>query len=86
MQSDWITALLLTTAAGLSTTIGALIGISVKKPGPRFMGFTLGFSAGVMILVSFVELLPAGIESTNFLTAHIAFFAGMILFFVIDGS
>jgi len=84
MQADWITAFLLTTAAGLSTTIGALIGISVKKPGSQFMGFTLGFSAGVMILVSFVELLQAGIESTSFFTAHIAFFAGMILFFAVD--
>jgi len=84
MHTPWITALLLATAAGLTTTIGSLIGISVRNPGPRFMGFTLGFSAGVMILVSFVELLNAGIDSAGFLNAHIAFFAGMILFFMVD--
>ena len=50
-------ALLLAAGAGLSTTLGSLLGLVVKKPGPKFMGFTLGFSAGVMILVSFVELL-----------------------------
>ena len=63
-------ALLLTTAAGLSTTIGSLIALAVKKPGKRFMAFTLGFSAGVMLLVSFVELLQHGIETLGFFRAH----------------
>lgn len=84
MHSDWITALLFTTAAGLSTSIGALVGIAVKKPSPRFMGFTLGFSAGVMVSVSFLELLQAGIQSVGFLNANIAFFTGMFIFFTID--
>ncbi|MBL7092458.1 zinc transporter ZupT [candidate division KSB1 bacterium] len=77
-------ALLLTTGAGLATTIGSLIGLAVRKPGPKFMGFTLGFSAGVMILVSFVELLQGSVESIGFLSAHLAFFLGMISFFLID--
>ncbi len=77
-------ALLLTAAAGLSTTIGSVIGLAVRKPGPRFLGFTLGFSAGVMILVSFVELLPLSIESIGFLAAHAAFFLGMAVMFLID--
>jgi len=37
-------ALLLSTLAGLSTTLGSLLGIFVRKPGPRFMTLTLGFS------------------------------------------
>lgn len=77
-------ALLLTTVAGLSTTIGSLLGIFIHKPGPRFTGFTLGFSAGVMILVSFVELLGKSIDSIGFLKAHIAFFFGMAGIFLID--
>ena len=77
-------ALLLTTLAGLSTTIGSALGLMVREPGPKFMAFTLGFSAGVMVLVSFVELLPIGIESIGFGPAHIAFFGGMILMFLID--
>ena len=84
MQSNVGAALLLTTAAGLSTTIGSVIGLAVKKPGPRFLGFTLGFSAGVMILVSFVELLPGSIKSVGFLHAHMAFFAGMATAFFTD--
>lgn len=84
MDTNIGTALLLTAAAGLSTTIGSLIGLAVKRPGPKFMAFTLGFSGGVMILVSFVELLQGSIQSIGFLSAHIGFFLGMIAFFLID--
>ena len=77
-------ALLLTTLAGLSTTLGSLLGLAVRKPGPRFMSITLGFSAGVMVSVSFVELLPGGIESIGFATAHFGFFIGIIFIFLID--
>lgn len=84
MTQQIVIALSLTAAAGLATTFGSLIGLAVSKPGPGFMGFTLGFSAGVMLLVSFVELLQQGIESIGFLHAHMAFFAGMICFFIID--
>lgn len=76
--------MLLTTLAGLSTTIGSVIAIFFRDPGPRFMSFTLGFSSGVMILVSFVELLQGGIDSVGFATAHVAFFLGIAAMFVID--
>jgi len=77
-------ALLLTAGAGLSTTFGSVLGLAVREPGPRFMGFTLGFSAGVMILVSFVELLQGSIESIEFLPALLGFFLGMAGIFFID--
>jgi len=77
-------ALLLSTLAGLSTTLGSLLVIVVRKPGPRFMTLTLGFSGGVMILVSFVELLPDGIEAVGFVPAHLAFFGGMVVMFLVD--
>ena len=77
-------ALLLTALAGLSTTIGSFLGLAVKKPGPRFMSFTLGFSGGVMVLVSFVELLPGSIESIGFVRAHAGFFLGFLCFMALD--
>ena len=77
-------ALLLSTLAGLSTTIGSVLGIAVRKPGPKFMTLTLGFSAGVMIHVSFVELLQSGVERVGFMPAHFAFFLGMGIMFLID--
>ncbi len=84
MDHNIVVALLLTTAAGLSTTIGSLIGLIIKKPGNNFMAFTLGFSGGVMILVSFIEMLPNGIETIGFVNAHLGFFLGMICYFLID--
>jgi len=81
----WV-ALLLAAGAGLSTTIGSVLGVVIKKPGPNFMGFALGFSAGVMIFISFAELLAHAIEieGVGFLGAYIAFFLGMGVFFLID--
>lgn len=85
METETIlTALGLTALAGLSTTIGSLLGLVLREPGPRFMSFTLGFSAGVMVLVSFVELLPGSVEDIGFFAAHAAFFLGMLVFFVLD--
>ena len=71
-------ALLLSALAGLSTGIGSLLGLVVRKPGPRFMALTLSFSAGAMILVSFGSLLQQSIEAIGFGPAHLAFFGGML--------
>ena len=84
MTPDVGFALLLSALAGLSTTIGSLLALFVRKPGPRLMTLTLGFSGGVMILVSFLELLPSGIEAIGFGPANLVFFGGMAAMFLID--
>jgi ZIP family zinc transporter len=80
------TGLLLALGAGLSTMIGSLLGLVMRNPGPRFISFTVGFSAGIMIFISFGELLPGAIttEGIGFLKAHAAFFSGMAGYFLID--
>ena len=77
-------ALLLPTLAGLCTLVGGLLIIFVRQPGPRFMALILGFSAGVMILTSFAELLQEAVEQVGFASAYGAFFAGMIGMFLVD--
>lgn len=77
-------ALILTSIAGLSTTIGSLIAFLFKEPSKKSISIIMGFSAGVMILISFVELLKEGIEASNFLLGHLFFFLGMILMLFID--
>ena len=77
-------ALVLTALAGLSTTVGSLLVFVIHKPGPRFMALALGFAAGVMILVSFAELLPAGIEELGFALGYAAFFGGLAAMFLLD--
>jgi len=61
-----------------------LLAFFVREPGKRLMTLTLGFSGGVMILVSFVELLPGGIDALGFGAANLAFFGGMLAMFLID--
>ena len=77
-------ALLLTAGAGLSTTFGSLLVFVVRRPGARFMALALGFAAGVMILVSFAELLPKAVEEIGFARGYLAFFVGLGLMFALD--
>jgi ZIP family zinc transporter len=77
-------AIFLSLIAGLSTTIGSIVAIVIKKQNPRFISFIMGFSAGVMILVSFVELLQESIEFNGIFVGILFFIIGMILMFIID--
>ena len=84
MQTPVAVALLISLVAGLSTALGGLVAILVRRPGPHFNGLTLGFAAGVMILLSFQELLSEGIDALGMMAAMVAFFVGMGSMFVLD--
>jgi ZIP family zinc transporter len=56
----------------------------VKKPSPKFISFVMGFSAGVMIFISFVELLLRSMSSIGYLPGILFFFLGMSIMFLID--
>ena len=53
------TALLFSLLAGLSTSIGSLPALFAPRKGWAFLSVSLGFSAGVMILISIGDLMPA---------------------------
>lgn len=53
----------LTCFAGFSTSIGSLIALLAKKTSRKFLSVSLGFSAGVMIYVSLVEIFVKAKES-----------------------
>jgi zinc transporter, ZIP family len=82
----------LTVLAGLATGIGSLISFMSKKFSPKFLSVSLGFSAGVMIYVSMIEIFTkANTSLTNALgqkpgawATVLAFFGGMFLIAVID--
>jgi ZIP family zinc transporter len=82
-QELWL-PLLLTVIAGLSTGIGSLISLFIKEFKKSYLRFSLGLSAGVMIYVSFAELLPGAIEGLGFLYANFAFFGGILFIMAID--
>ena len=71
-DSQFINALIITTVAGLSTSIGGAIGFIVKQKNRKFFSFTIGFTAGIMVGISFFELLPSGVAELGFLRACIA--------------
>lgn len=82
----------LTLFAGLSTGIGGAIAYFARSTNTRFLSLSLGFSAGIMIYVSFVEIffkakdiLVAEIGNQGgYLATVAAFFAGMLIIGLID--
>ncbi|OGX16885.1 MAG: hypothetical protein A3K83_04055 [Omnitrophica WOR_2 bacterium RBG_13_44_8b] len=76
--------LLLSFLAGLFTVMGSLITFFIRDFKRSYLQFSLGLSSGVMIYVSFVELLAAAIKVIGPLKANFAFFSGIILFMLID--
>lgn len=90
--STIIFAFLLTLFAGLSTGIGSTVAFFAKRTNTRFLSVSLGFSAGVMIYVSFVEIflkareslaVPLG-EDTAWIVTVASFFGGIALIALID--
>ncbi len=82
----------LTMFAGLSTGIGSAIAFFAKKTNTAFLSVALGFSAGVMIYVSFVEIfvtarteLTAELgEGLGYWATAAAFFGGILFIAIID--
>ncbi len=82
----------LTLIAGLSTGIGSLIALIAKRTNTKFLCVSLGFSAGVMLYVSFMEMIPVAKEGlilhfgekTGTLYLLLALFGGVGLIALID--
>ena len=86
-------AFMLTIFAGLATSIGALLAFFSKSKNYTTLSIGMGFSAGVMIYVSFVEILEKskvaftelyGQNVTAEALALLCFFAGIALSAFID--
>ncbi len=82
----------LTLFAGLSTVIGSFMAFLSKSFNPNFLSGSLGFSAGVMIYVSFVEIFAKADASLSAVHGEalghwftvVAFFGGIALIALID--
>jgi len=92
MENNVFFALGLTLFAGLSTGIGSLIGFMSKEFNPRFLTIALGFSAGVMIYVSMIEIFVKARDSLSvsygdkmgYVLTVVSFFAGIAVIALID--
>lgn len=85
-------AFTLTLFAGLATGVGSALAFFKKQISPAFLAGALGFSAGVMIYVSLVDIFPKANESLSsfygesagYLYTTLSFFAGIALIALID--
>lgn len=92
MEDNLFLAFAVTLFAGLATGIGGLIAFFAKKTNTKFLSAALGFSAGVMIYVSFTEIMEKSRESlmgelgdsAGLWVSIVAFFGGMLLIAIID--
>jgi ZIP family zinc transporter len=92
MEENVLIAFGLTLFAGLATGIGSALAFFTKRTNTKFLSSALGFSAGVMIYVSFVEIF---IKAKDALVAAlgdiggtwatvISFFGGIFIIALID--
>ncbi|WP_394215199.1 zinc transporter ZupT [Brachybacterium vulturis] len=88
-----LVAFLLTLLAGGATSIGAALGVLGRGTNPKLLAGGLGLSAGVMLYVSFMELMPQGarvlsggdvVTASGGAYAALAFFVGIALIAVLD--
>lgn len=90
-ENFWF-ALSLTLIAGLSTGIGSVLAFLSKSFNPKVLAGALGFSAGVMIYVSMIEIFVKAKDSLavvygetpGYIVTTVAFFVGIALIAVID--
>ncbi len=91
-DSNVLFAFGLTLFAGLSTGIGSALAFFTKKTNTKFLSLALGFSGGVMLYVSFIEIFVKAKDSlvgelgerNGYWVTTIAFFGGMLLIALID--
>jgi len=91
-MSDTGFAFLLTVIAGSATGVGGLAILFSKETSKKFISVCLSFSAGVMLYISFAEILREAFETleyeigngTGFMVATAAFFAGILITAAID--
>jgi len=91
-MNNVIFAMSLTLLAGLSTGVGGIVVLFSKRTNTKFLSVCLSFSAGVMLYISFAEILLEAFETledaygnaAGYLITTASFFAGIALMAVID--
>ena len=80
MQQDII---LIVSISILGPIIGSFIGV-IKKPSENFMYNMLAFAGGVMLSISFLELIPASIKFSSIFICIIGIIIGTMIMFFLD--
>jgi ZIP family zinc transporter len=80
---DIVNIIFLSVLAGLGTGLGGFI-VLVRKPGEKLFVFLIGLAAGLMIMLSFMELLFDSLMLSGLFPAAVGFISGSLLLFLLD--
>jgi len=91
-MSNLMFAFLLTLLAGLATGVGGCIVFFTRRENKKALAVCLAFSSGVMLYISFAEILIKGFEGleavygagAGYLIATVSFFIGVIIMALLD--
>jgi ZIP family zinc transporter len=81
--NNTLTIVLLSLLAGLSTGLGGLIAV-FQKPDKRIFGLLMGLASGVMLTLSFMELVAEAWALSGYLVATAGFAVGAVAMLLID--
>lgn len=91
MPHNYAIALLITFLAGLATAIGSVFAFVLKKDNLKALSVGLGFSAGVMIFLSFTDIIPSAQEmlktafpNNSQWIVYLGFIVGVVVAILID--
>ena len=84
MPNGFLAALGITSLAGLSTGLGALFCLFPRRPGRRALAFSMGFSAGVMVMIAFGCMLAESAEVIGRPWSLILLVTGMLAMWLLD--
>lgn len=81
--------ILKTTLIGLffgtfGTTIGGIIGVNVKNPSNKILGFILSFASGLMTAIICFDLIPEAFELSSIYISMMGIIAGIVLMVICD--
>ena len=80
----WFEITLIGFATGaVGTGLGGSLALFLRRPSSRTLGMMLGFAAGIMLVVVFLELLPEGLE-TGFFYPALGLVLGILALLLLD--
>jgi ZIP family zinc transporter len=75
---------ILSVIAGFSTMLGVLAVIYNRSLSTTYLSAMLGVSAGVMVSLSLIELVPTAVEELGNVVAFSIFFISLIIYYVVE--
>lgn len=87
MDDPILYAFILSLLAGLSTSVGGIIVVLAGKPRQRFLDFSMGLAAGVMLTVSFLNLIGRALNmNVGHTIVAVGFVVGAAAIMVLDAK